>query len=115
MRSLSILAIPSALLLGACGLPSGKDATSSDLISGGIPAFWKEASGEQHDRISTGWLPEFQDTQLTTLVREAIAENHDLRAAAHRLKATRENNIRARAGRLPQVTTGTTANRRLNG
>lgn len=115
MRSLSILLVPSALLLGACGLPSGKDATASELISGGIPAFWKEASAEQHDRISTGWLPEFEDPQLTTLVREAIAENHDLRAAAHRLKATRENNMRARAARLPQVTTGTSANRRLNG
>ncbi|HCQ38394.1 MAG TPA: multidrug transporter, partial [Verrucomicrobiales bacterium] len=85
------------------------------MISGIIPALWREAAGGQHDRISTGWLPDFQDPQLTALVHEAIAENNDLRAAAHRLKATRENNIRARAGRLPQVTAGTTANRRLNG
>ena len=115
VRLSSILAIPAVLLLGACGLPRGKDAPPSGLISGVIPAFWQEASKEQHNRISTGWLPEFQDPQLSALVREAIAKNNDLRAAAYRLKATRENNITARARRLPLLTTNTTANRRLNG
>ncbi len=115
VRSLLIPVILSALLLGACGLPRGKEAAPSDMISGKIPALWREAAGGQHDKISTGWLPDFQDPQLTALVHEAIAENNDLRAAAHRLEATRENNIRARARSLPQVTAGTTSNRRLNG
>ena len=85
------------------------------MLSGRIPAHWKEASSEQHAKISTGWVLEFRDNRLKDLVHEAIDANNDLRAAAYRLQATMENNARGRAQRLPQITTGTSTSRTLNG
>ncbi len=85
------------------------------MLSGRIPAHWKEATSEQHAKISTGWVLEFRDNRLKDLVHEAIDANNDLRAAAYRLQATMENNARGRAQRLPQITTGTSTSRTLNG
>ena len=106
---------PLMLLVSACGLPRSNDSAPSAMLSGRIPAHWKEATSEQHAKISTGWVLEFRDNRLKDLVHEAIDANNDLRAAAYRLQATMENNARGRARRLPQITTGTSTSRTLNG
>lgn len=67
------------------------------------PSLWNEASQGQHRKISTGWLSEFSDSRMTSLVREAVRNNNNLQAAAFRLKSTRESTITSRASRLPSV------------
>ncbi|HCQ32138.1 MAG TPA: hypothetical protein DIV54_01485, partial [Verrucomicrobiales bacterium] len=115
MRSIMVFLTPLMLLVSACGLPRSNDSAPSAMLSGRIPAHWKEATSEQHAKISTGWVLEFRDNRLKDLVHEAIDANNDLRAAAYRLQATMENNARGRARRLPQITTGTSTSRTLNG
>jgi multidrug efflux system outer membrane protein len=70
-----------------------------------VPAAWLESGKGNNGRISTGWLDEFSDARMKQLVRSAIRNNQDLKAAAYRLRATREGTIGARAARLPSLET----------
>ena len=67
------------------------------------PQAWLESGKGHHGKISTGCPNEFSDARIQQLVREAVAHNNNLQATAHRLKATREGTIGARAARLPSV------------
>lgn len=71
------------------------------------PAAYAEARTGQNARISTGWLSEFRDQRMTQVVDEALTKNHDLKAAAYRLRAAKEGNLIRRAARLPSLSTGT--------
>lgn len=90
-----------ALLLGGCAAVSTPRPEEAVVID--VPAIWLEASTGNDGRISTGWLNEFDDARMKQIVREAMAHNNDLRAAAYRLRATREGTIGARAARLPTL------------
>ncbi|HEX9784807.1 MAG TPA: efflux transporter outer membrane subunit [Opitutaceae bacterium] len=58
-----------------------------------------------------GWLDTFGDRQLVDLVAEALARNHDLRALALTLEATRASAIIAGADKYPQIGAGLDAAR----
>ncbi|MGH8259623.1 MAG: efflux transporter outer membrane subunit [Steroidobacteraceae bacterium] len=49
------------------------------------------------------WWARFRDPELTSLIRRALAGNLDLKSAASRIRAAREQEIIAGAGRLPQL------------
>jgi len=49
------------------------------------------------------WWEVFQDPALHTLIAEALAQNHDLRAAAARVESARNLVVVARADMFPQV------------
>ena len=70
------------------------------------PASWSAASSGTNGKISTGWLKEFEDTRMNELVFEALKYNHNLKAAAHRLRSAKRGTIIGRAARLPRVTAG---------
>ncbi|MDP6207904.1 MAG: hypothetical protein QGG01_06340, partial [Roseibacillus sp.] len=102
MRRLLPLLSPSVLLLASCALQEdGQHPARETAID--LPSLWSEASSGQHGKISTGWLSEFQDRRMNSLVREAVRKNNNLQASAHRLRATRESTITARAARLPRI------------
>lgn len=91
-----------ALLFTGCA-GQGKRARPQQQAKIDVPSLWNEASQGQHRKISTGWLSQFNDPRMTSLVREAIRKNNNLQAAAHRLKSTRESTITSRASRLPSI------------
>ncbi len=71
------------------------------------PEVWKAATSAESSHIATHWLEECHDPKLSSLVREALAHNQDMQAAAARLRAARENPMLARAARLPRINAGT--------
>ncbi|MFP6881001.1 MAG: TolC family protein, partial [Roseibacillus sp.] len=80
-----------------------------------VPSLWNEAAQGQNRKIATGWLSEFGDARMTSLVREAIRRNNNLQAAAYRLKSTRESTIVGRSARLPSVNASGASSRSYSG
>ncbi|MDP0489936.1 MAG: efflux transporter outer membrane subunit [Verrucomicrobiota bacterium JB023] len=68
-----------------------------------LPATFAAASSRQNQQIATGWLSSFRDPALSSVVREALANNPNLQATAANLKSVREGTITARAARLPSL------------
>lgn len=70
-----------------------------------FPAVYAAASQGQNRKISSGWLRDFRDPRMTALVKEALTHNHNLKAAAFRLRSAKQNTVIGRAPRLPELTT----------
>ena len=90
-----------SILLGGCAALTTSRPESSARID--VPATWLESGKGSNGRISTGWLGEFHDPRMKQIVREAVANNNNLKATAYRLRAAREGTIGAHAARLPSV------------
>ncbi|MDD1622598.1 MAG: efflux transporter outer membrane subunit [Methylococcaceae bacterium] len=91
-----------ALLLvfaAGCSTVPERDAKRLDMP---VPARWASDGGFA-DQASTAWLEAFADSKLTVLVRDGLAANFDLKAAAARVDAAREQAIIAGAPRWPQL------------
>ena len=67
-----------------------------------VPAQWA-AKGGGAGGVANGWLAEFNDLKLDTLVREAILNNPDLRVAAARVEQAAGHARLAGATLYPQV------------
>jgi multidrug efflux system outer membrane protein len=97
---LSLVVFGSAfLLLAGCGTTPERNAKS---IGVGIPSVWTTASTPQ-ESVSEHWIQTFADPTLSALVHEALASNYDLKAAAARVEAAREQARIDGAGRWPQL------------
>lgn len=66
------------------------------------PAHWAAAKRASH-HIVDNWVQTFADPALTAMVNTALADNLDLKAAAARVDAAREQARITGAGRLPSV------------
>lgn len=71
-----------------------------------------EATGRTDSFPATAWLTDFTDPQVRDVVREALARNFDLQAAAARVEAAVANQRIAAASRLPQLGATAGASRR---
>ncbi|MEM9282947.1 MAG: efflux transporter outer membrane subunit [Verrucomicrobiota bacterium] len=92
----------SVMLAGCSALDlsaPGEDAGSA--VS--FPSQWVSAGQGNDGRISTGWISSFRDDRLEGIVKEALASNPGLQAAAARLDAATERAVPARAARLPSI------------
>ncbi|MEN8772597.1 MAG: efflux transporter outer membrane subunit [Akkermansiaceae bacterium] len=98
-------AVGLATVLISCEALDGPRAVESTTLD--LPGAFSKAESGQNAKISTGWLKEFRDPRMTTIVKEALAHNQGLKAAAHRLKAAKEGTIIGRAARLPSVNAST--------
>ncbi|MEN8694534.1 MAG: efflux transporter outer membrane subunit [Akkermansiaceae bacterium] len=98
-----------ALLFAGCEAMKGPQAIGTLKLD--APATYAKAQSGQNERISTGWLSDFGDARMTQVVNEALKQNHDLQAAAYRLRAAKEGNIIRRAARLPSLSAGTSYRR----
>ena len=95
------LLLPSCLALCACaGLTARRPETSIDLD---IPATYRAASSSGEKKVSTGWVSQFQDGKLSSLVAEAIRHNQNLEIAASRLRSAKAGTIIGRAASLPDI------------
>lgn len=92
------------LLLGGCG--PGPALHPVDALAIRTPGSWQAVSAGSEKRISSAWIADFGDQDLTRTVDQALDNNLDLRAAAARMREAREFTILARAGTLPSVAAG---------
>ena len=96
-----------SLLLASCAVgPKAPDATlppsaSGAFIGAATPAVTAEAARDD-------WWRLYDDPVLDGLVRQALAENNELEAAAAHLRRVRAALGEARTGRLPSTTTSAT-------
>ena len=68
-----------------------------------LPGKWTGSGKNNEGRIVTGWINGFGDTQMQALVREALENNNNLKAAASRLESARQGTITGRAERFPAI------------
>lgn len=93
-----------ALLLSS-GLLAGCEATplrDTQSTAFALPQRWDHENALS-EPLQFGWLETFNDPNLTTLVNDGLSGNFDLKAAAARIEAAREQATIAGAGRLPQL------------
>lgn len=76
-----------------------------------VPAHFS-AGARIAPRAATGWVEQFADRALASLIVEAMRSNHDLAASAARLKSARGNVEMVGAARRPQVSASGGASRR---
>jgi multidrug efflux system outer membrane protein len=88
-----------ALLLGACS--SAPERQVAD-VGVSVPSQWNAAKGPGVP-VAGQWLSDFGDQALSRLVREALSGNYDLKAAAARVKAAREQSLIEGSARWPQL------------
>lgn len=98
LKSISIL-----LSLGVSSCESWRFAAPVDDLSIRTPGTWTAASSGSEGRISTGWLADFDDPEMSRTVHAALTHNRSLKAAAARLREAEETTIVARASMLPTV------------
>jgi NodT family efflux transporter outer membrane factor (OMF) lipoprotein len=100
----ALIALFIAALTG-CALkapPQANDIRPQALPNLTVPAQWAEKGGAAGDVVN-GWLGEFKDPNLDSLVREAIVHNPDLRVAATRVEQAASYVKLAGATLYPQV------------
>ncbi len=103
-----LLPLSLPVLLCACvGLPTQNPPAPA------APMQWQAA--QSVDSLRDSWLGDFADPRLPGLVAEALANNHDLRLAAARLRAAEARARIAGADLLPQAQLGLDASRRGGG
>lgn len=103
MRFSVLFALPITLCLGLFSCESWRFSQPVADMSIRTPGSWVAASSGNEGRISTGWLSEFGDPELTRTVRDALAHNRSLKAAATRLREAKESSIIARSRMLPSA------------
>jgi len=104
MRRTALIGLAAAALAG-CALKSPPDAAETRkqaLPNLAVPAQWAEKGGAAAPVVN-GWLAEFKDPRLDELVREAVANNPDLRVAAARVEQAAGYARLAGATLYPQV------------
>lgn len=87
------------LLVAGCSSPVPREAGT---LAFPHPKQWS-GNGQLAEAFSAGWLDAFNDAQLKSLVTDGLNGNFDLKAAAARVTAAREQVAVAGAGRWPQL------------
>jgi multidrug efflux system outer membrane protein len=82
-----------------CGCAAKAPELSMDVVAGDAPSAWS-ATKPSRSGVDDQWVKRFGDRQLTKLVNEALAQNHDMRIAAERVyRAGEAADIAGSAGR----------------
>jgi multidrug efflux system outer membrane protein len=101
----TLFALIAISVVSGCALkppPERDDVRREALPNLALPDQWA-AKGGASGTIATGWLATFKDERLDALVREAIANNPDLRVAAARVEQAAGYAKLAGATLYPQV------------
>lgn len=88
-----------ALLVSGCSPTPQRDAGALEFT---VPKEWS-SDGRFANANATGWLKNFNDQRLTSLVEAGLNDNFDLKTAAARVAAAREQAVIAGAERWPQA------------
>jgi NodT family efflux transporter outer membrane factor (OMF) lipoprotein len=79
-----------------------------------VPKQWTEARTNADIRQLETWWQTFQDPLLNQLIKQAVAENLDLKLAANRIRTSRLQYDATIAEALPSLSSHSTVSRRLN-
>lgn len=91
--------------LASCTVPPTD--TQPSLPGGAQPGGdWTASFSGRTIAEPTAWLDQFDDASLRSAVRDAVADNPDLHAAAARMRQARIRAIRDGAARLPELNAG---------
>ena len=77
-----------------------------------VPNSWTAGESSALPDHRSGWVSDFEDTQLSGLVDEALQHNYDLDAAAARLEIVRAAARISGAGKWPSINSSLTGTRR---
>jgi NodT family efflux transporter outer membrane factor (OMF) lipoprotein len=99
LATLRTLCCPLILITASCATAPERNATNTN---GVIPSKWTAASPSTA-HIKNKWVTSFADPALTALVNDALNNNLDLKAAAARVDAAREQARIAGADRWPRL------------
>ncbi|MCU0794603.1 MAG: efflux transporter outer membrane subunit [Akkermansiaceae bacterium] len=91
------------LLLSCPGCSYWKIPGGVDSIAIDAPAAWASANVANQGSISRGWVDEFGDADLRRTIAQAMASNHDLAAAAARMRSAEYVAMAGRARILPDA------------
>lgn len=95
-----------AVLLAGCAT-APPSPTSPPLPDSATPGGnWTASRAGKSKAEPTAWLEQFDDASLRASVREAVAQNPDLHAAAARMRQARIRALRDGAARVPQISAG---------
>ncbi len=111
MLRISLITLSLFALTGCTNLLQPNSETDS---TSRPPSSWVQASQNNHGKIATGWIDEFQDKTMKRLVLEALDNNPNLGAAAATLRATERGTIRTKAGLLPRLNASTSGSRSID-
>ncbi len=119
MRKTPLLTLPLALGLCACAL--GPDFVRPEIPAAPAYTAQGDAPLPPDQRVSLGknidgdWWAEFRSPQLDSVIRQAIADNHDIASAKARVAEAQEAVNVAEGAALPQVSLGATVGRQKYG
>ncbi|MFA5921368.1 MAG: efflux transporter outer membrane subunit [Methylococcaceae bacterium] len=99
LAALRKLCFPLVLIATSCATTPERNPANTH---GATPSHWTTASSSTA-HIMDEWVNAFADPALTALVNDALNNNFDLKAAAARVDAAREQVGIEGAGRLPQL------------
>ena len=74
-----------------------------------VPEQWREVAASEESLANLPWWELFQDEQLQSLIRTALAENRDLKIAIERIEEARAMYGFSRADLYPQIDASATA------
>jgi multidrug efflux system outer membrane protein len=121
-RSKGVLRVATACLLAGMAVsscstkppPKSEEIRKQALLNVNLDHPWK-ATPAAADTVQDDWLKSFQDPQLDALVREALANNPDLRVAAARVEQAGQYLVVAQAALRPAVGIGGTGGMKAGG
>jgi len=94
-----IISALSALCAAGCESTAARDAKA---LAFSAQSSWT-INGHVAEPATNGWLRTFNDARLTDLVEKGLTDNFDLKSAAARVDAAREQAVIAGAARWPQL------------
>jgi NodT family efflux transporter outer membrane factor (OMF) lipoprotein len=104
-RAVALAATVATLLMAGCALqppPKPEETRAQALGATEVEKPWR-AGDPVPGAVQDNWLTTFNDTQLNTLVAEAVQRNPDLRVAATKVEQATEQLRIAEAARRPQI------------
>lgn len=100
----------SLLALTGCQNLSLSSAVQSD-VQAVAPYGLTDAASSSDEKRPSGWIDEFGDPALLSLIEQSVDQNFDLGVARYRVEAARQQRISSRSSLLPSASLGTDASR----
>jgi outer membrane protein, multidrug efflux system len=101
-----LAALAVAVLSSGCAIeppPPAAEIRSQALPNIALDGAWKADASLSAELVQDDWLRSFNDPELDALVREALANNPDLRVAAARVEQAAQYLVIAQAGLRPSI------------
>lgn len=110
-RKISLCMSGFALLLHGCIITPPE--SSLNEVSGGIPSKWSSTK-QAKSGVDTHWVSKFRDSRLSSLIKEALGKNQDIKIAAERVFRAAETAKTSNASSKPQLAFGVDGSRQRN-